>query len=124
VFSKITEIGSISTQARLFLLICGILLCVWALRSARERTLLVSMSSLFTGIGLGMLFFAIFPRFFDRISYVVGIKYPPLLYLILGLLIFMVITAHLASRLSLVDQRCRRLAQEIALLTSAREKPE
>jgi hypothetical protein len=124
VFTRIAEIGSISTQARLFLLVCGFLLCLWALRRLRDRTLLVSMCSLFMGIGLGMLFFALFPAFFDGVSRWVGIKYPPLLYLILGLLIFMAITAHLASRLSLVDQRCRRLAQEMALLTVARKKAE
>jgi hypothetical protein len=116
--------GSISPQARIFLLACGLFLCFWALRRARERSLLVSMCSLFISIGAGMLLFALFPRFFDRISYLVGIKYPPLLYLILGLLIFMVLTAHLASRLSLVDQRCRRLAQELALLNAAKRRSE
>jgi len=116
--------GSISPQARIFLLVCGLFLCFWALRRARERSLLVSMCSLFISIGAGMLLFAIFPRFFDRISYLVGIKYPPLLYLILGLLIFMVLTAPLASRLSLVDQRCRRLAQELALLNAAKRRVE
>jgi Uncharacterized conserved protein (DUF2304) len=77
--------------------------------------LLLSIGSIFTAVGLGLVGFAAVPTLFDRVAYAVGVKYPPLLYLILLLLCLSGLLLHLASRISLLDTRCRRLTQELAL---------
>jgi hypothetical protein len=112
--------GGASIAARVFALCCGATLCVWTVQKLRKRTLLISICSLFVAIGSGLMAFAVFPGVFNRVSYALGVKYPPLLYLILAILSLLVVILHLAVRLSLVDERCRRLAQEIAL-TKAEE---
>ena len=110
----IAELGA-SLSARVFALCCGTALCFWTLYKLRKRSLLISICSLFVAIGGGLMAFAVVPGMFNRLSYVLGIKYPPLLYLILAILSLVIVILHLATRVSRVDERCRRLAQEIAL---------
>jgi hypothetical protein len=109
-------IGSVSWQARAFTFACGITLCSWTLTKLRNRALLISICSIFIAVGLGLVSFSLDPMFFDQLSYSIGVKYPPLAYLIIAILLLMVIIVLLALKLSLIDERCRRLAQELALI--------
>lgn len=121
-FAETLETGGVSTDARVFLFTCGIVLALWVILELRKRRLLVSLSLLFFTFSLGFLLFAIFPSLFNQTAYLVGIKYPPLLYLIAAIISLLVLAVHFASRLSLVDERCRRLAQEIALVRAMSEE--
>jgi uncharacterized membrane protein len=60
--------------------------------------------------------FALVPGLFDQLSYAIGIKYPPLLYIMLAVLTVLVLVLFLSAQLSVLDGRCRRLAQEISML--------
>jgi hypothetical protein len=82
----------------------------------RRRSLLVSICSFFIAVGLGLVFFSLEPELFDNIVYMLGIQYPPVAYLIFSILMLMAIIVLLARRVSIVDERCRRLTQELALL--------
>ena len=115
-FGTFTIIGSVSWQARAFTFACGITLCSWTLTKLRNRALLISICSIFIAVGLGLVSFSLAPTFFDQVSYSIGVKYPPLAYVIIAILLLMVIIVLLALKLSLIDERCRRLAQEIALI--------
>ncbi|MGO9896068.1 MAG: DUF2304 domain-containing protein [Bryobacteraceae bacterium] len=106
----------ITTEARFFILGCGVLLLIWTLVKLRNRMLLVSMSSIYLAMGLALACFALYPQGFDNLAYMVGLKYPPVLYLIVAILVLLLLSVHFGTRLSLVDERCRRLAQELALL--------
>jgi len=108
----------VSWGARVFILLCGLVVFLWVLRKLRRRELLVPICSMVLAVGLALVCFAVRPTLFDAISYAVGVKYPPLLYLILIILWLVFLVLHLAIRLSAVDARCRRLAQEIALMTN------
>ena len=101
--------------ARVFVLVLGAILVAWTLANLRRRLLLISMGSLFLAIGFLLILFGIVPNVFNQIAYGLGVQYPPLLYLIGAVVLLMLINVHLASRLSVVDLRCRRLAQELAL---------
>lgn len=100
---------------RLLVFTLGLLLCGWTLIQLRRRTLLISLSSLFITIGALLILFAFFPFAFNQFAYWLGVQYPPLLYLVGAVVILMLVNVHLASRLSMVDMRCRLLAQELAL---------
>jgi Uncharacterized conserved protein (DUF2304) len=112
-------IGSVSWQARSFTLACGIVLSLWTLTKLRNRALLVPICSLFITVGLGLITFSAAPMFFDTLAYSVGVQYPPLVYLIVAILLLMAIIVVFAIKLSSVDERCRRLAQELALMRRA-----
>ena len=115
-YRTLVMLGSVSIQARIFAFVGGLALCVWTLTKLRNRVLLISICSLFISVGLGLVCFSAVPNFFDQLSYSVGVQYPPVAYLTVTLLLVMVIIVVMALRLSLVDERCRRLAQEIALM--------
>jgi hypothetical protein len=116
--SGMTPLGHVSPEARVLIPLCGLGLCIWSLLKLRRRSLLVPTCSLFLTVGPVFIFFAAFPGFFDRLAYLIGITYPPVLYLIGCIIILMVMIIHLAFRLSLIDERCRRMAIELALLGS------
>jgi hypothetical protein len=106
--------------ARVLVLVLGLVLLAWTIANLRRRALLISMGSLFLAIGLLLILFGIVPNVFNQIAYGLGVQYPPLLYLIGAVVLLMLINVHLASRLSEVDLRCRRLAQELALRAADR----
>lgn len=112
----------VSHEARLFVLVIGIALCGWTFSRLGKRSLLLSMGSILIAVGVGLICFASFPSLFDRGAYALGIKYPPLLYLIILLLCLSGMLLHLASRISLLDTRCRRLTQELAFLQHQAQK--
>jgi hypothetical protein len=117
--SGTTSVGHVAPEARFLVLLCGLGLCAWSLLKLRRRSLLVSTCSLFLTVGAAFILFALAPGLFDWIADRSGITYPPVLYLITCVVILIVMIIHLAFRLSLVDERCRRLAIELALLGGA-----
>jgi len=118
--SGTTLTGHVAAEARVLIFFCGAGLSAWSLLKLRRRSLLVPTCTLFLAIGATFMLFAFVPGFFDRLAYWSGISYPPVLYLIGCVVILIAMIIHLASRLSLVDERCRRLAIELALLGAAR----
>jgi hypothetical protein len=115
--SGTTAIGHVAPEARVLIFLCGLGLCAWSLLKLRRRSLLVPTCSLFLAVGAAFTLFAVAPGLFDGLAYWSGISYPPVLYLIGVVVILIGMIIHLAFRLSLVDERCRRLAIELALLT-------
>src|SRR6266404_4022010 len=51
-----------------------------------------------------------------RLASLVGVRYPPILYLVGCIFVLILMIIHLAFRVSLIDERCRRMAQEMAML--------
>lgn len=115
VYATGEPLGHVSTEARVLTFLCGLGLCLWVLVKLRRRSLLAPTCSLFLTVGGVFILFAAFPNMFDRLSYVVGVKYPPVLYLMVCVLALILMIIHLAVRISLLDERCRRMAQELAL---------
>jgi hypothetical protein len=115
-------IGHISPHARVLVLLIGVGLCGWVIGKIRNRTVLIPTCSLLLAIGAGILAFAAWPSFFDRLSNLVGIAYPPVFYFLFAFIGLFLVVLHLATRLSITDERCRKLSQEIALLKAEREE--
>ena len=114
--------SGVTLEARIFVLIGGVLFMLWTVLQLRRRKLLVQISASFIGISLFFIVFALIPDFFDTIAFGLGVKYPPLLYLLGIFFLLMVLIANLASKLTVTDERCRRLVQEIALIRSELEE--
>lgn len=108
--------GHPSWEARALVFIIGLCLCSWGAGKARHRTVLIPTLTLLLAIGSGTMAFAVFPVAFDSLSFAFGISYPPVFYLLIALTALLLVILHLAIRLSLTDERCRKLSQELALL--------
>ena len=113
-------VGHISPHARVVVLLIGLGLCGWVITKIRNRTVLIPTCSLLLAIGGGILAFAAWPSFFDHLSNLAGIAYPPVFYFLFAFLGLFLVVLHLATRLSITDERCRKLSQEIALLKAER----
>ena len=105
-------------HARIVIFIFGVLLILWTISRLGRRSLMVSLGGVFLTVGAGLIGFAIVPGVFDQLAYLLGVKYPPLIYLIVALIALLALNVHLAARISLLDLRCRRLAQEVAMQTT------
>lgn len=110
-----TLLASVSWQARAFTLVCGLALCLWTLTRLKNRALLLSICLLFIAIGLGLISFSAVPALFDYTAESIGIQYPPLAYVMITIVLLMIVIVALATKVSTLDERCRRLAQELAL---------
>jgi len=114
-------LGHISPRARLLVLCIGLGLCAWVVTKMRNRTVLIPTCTLLLAVGAGILGFAAWPSFFDRLSRLLGIYYPPVFYFLFAFIGLFAVVLHLATRLSITDERCRKLSQEIALLKAAQK---
>lgn len=108
--------GHPSWEARALVSLIGLALCIWGILKARNRTVLIPTLTLLLAFGAGVMSFAVYPTAFDSLSYLLGISYPPIFYFLIALTALLVVILHLSLRLSVTDQRCRKLSQEIALL--------
>jgi peptidoglycan/LPS O-acetylase OafA/YrhL len=113
--SNMAQQTGATPHARIFIFLTGVLLLVWTLSKLRNRSLLVSLGSIFVSMAAGLIAFAIVPDLFNEFSYFAGVHYPPLLYLIGAVVVLTMLSVHLAARLSMLDVRCRRMAQQMAL---------
>jgi hypothetical protein len=116
-------LSGVTAGARLLVLLLGTLLLGWTVGQLRRRVLLIPLGALFVSISVLLVLFSFSPGIFDAVSHAVGVWYPPIFYLILTVVALMLVVLRLASRLSLVDQRCRRLAQEFAIQQTENRRP-
>lgn len=61
---------------------------------------------------------------FENLAWTLGIDYPPSL-LVLGLIVFgLIVAVHFSLKISLLEQRVTRLAQELSIMESKLESGE
>jgi len=73
-------------------------------------------------IGLGILFFGALPRIIDRVAAYLGVHYPPILLVYVGMGLLFVQQLHLFICMSKNETRIKELAQEVAILTKLLEE--
>ena len=82
-------------------------------RHIREKYAVVWMA-----VSLPMIVFAISPNLFNRLAHSVGVVNPPDLLTVLACLFLLVVCVYMSWELGRMDDRTRRLAEEVALLRS------
>lgn len=122
-FAQSSAPGGISTPAHVFIGVVTLITWLVIIRLLRHRQLRSKYALLWTVMAVALGVFALFPGLLDRISVWIGIDYPPALFLLMATgLLFLVIVEY-SVELSKLDERTRRLAEEIALLRAEQDKP-
>ncbi len=105
-------------MAMLTLMATLVIICIFisVLELIRRNRLKEKYSLLWIFSCLVLLAFSVSRDLLHYISYMIGIKYPPSLLFILGLLFLIVINVHFTTVLSELSDKNKVLSQEIALL--------
>lgn len=108
--------GGLTAEARVFVALMGISAVVFILVLLRRRQLQGKYALLWTGLAIVLGVLGLFPGLLNGVSEVVGIYYPPALFLLVACGFLFVVVIQFSWELSRLTERSRRLAEEIALL--------
>lgn len=86
------------------------------LRLVSRGVLKAKYALLWVTIGVGLVVMAALPPLLDWVADLLGVEYPPALWLMMGLAFLFVLSVHFSWELSRSEGRIRTLAEEVALL--------
>jgi len=110
-----------SDRAHLFVALTTILSLFFVVRLVRRHHLKSKYSLLWLSIGVVMIALVAFPGLLDNASYKIGISYPPATFLVLSVAVLFMVVVQFSWELSRLEDRTRRLAEEVALLRAAHD---
>lgn len=90
------------------------------LELVRRRQLREKYALLWLSVGLIGLFFSVFRGVLDGMADLLGIQYGPSALFMLAIGFLMLVAAHLSWEVSRLEDKTRRLAEEIALMNARR----
>jgi hypothetical protein len=108
-------------RIQILAIVGSVLLLAFVLELIRRKRLREEFSILWLAMGLIFLFLSIFRGLLDKVSYAIGISYPPaalFLILIIGLALILM---HFSVVISELKETQKKLVQEIGLLRAERE---
>lgn len=103
-------------RAQLFLAAVTLGSWIFIARLLRRGQLRPKYSVLWLSVGSVMVVLAISPRLLDRVSDWIGIDYAPATLFLGSTVLLLMIVAHFSWELSRLEDRTRKLAEEIALI--------
>lgn len=96
-------------------IIFGFILTFYIFSKIKKKILSEVESLLWVFASIIIILLSIFPGILDRIAIAIGIKYPPALLFLLGILILFFLTIRQEEKISVLNERIKRLAQYNAL---------
>jgi hypothetical protein len=112
------------TRLEIVLLLVAFGTVVFILELVRRRQLREKYALLWLLVGTSGMLLTIFRSALDRISLFLGIAYPPAALFLFATVFLMGVVAHLSWEVSRLEDRTRRLAEEVALLRPMRRDPD
>jgi hypothetical protein len=104
------------TRLNLVILVVTVGFVVLVVEMVRRRNLREKYALLWLGVGVLVLLLSVFRPVLDRISLVLGIEYGPSTLFLFSTLFLVGVAAHLSWEVSRLEEKTRRLAEEIALM--------
>lgn len=108
-----------SGQAHALIALVTVASLLFIARLVRRRQMRAKYSVLWLSLGLVMAILAASPRTLDRVSLAIGIGYGPTTLFLAGFILLLLVSVHFSWELSRLEERTRRLAEELALLRAA-----
>lgn len=103
-------------QARLFVILLCALVVLIVIRQIRRWNMGTELSLLWLGVALGGFLLAIAQKLADRVSFWIGIQYPPALFFLVSIVGGVFIMLRMSSTVSRLESQSKSLTQEMALL--------
>ena len=105
-----------SSRLELFVGLLTLISIVFILELVRRRQLREKYALLWLAVGAVVLVVGLSPSLLDRISGALGIEYGPSTLFLFSILFLVLVVAHLSWEISRLEEKTRRLAEEVALL--------
>ncbi len=99
----------------IYFIILAVLIVIYMLSSIRKNKLSIKTSFGWIMGALAMIVLAIFPKSLDWLSYLLGIEYPPALFLTLCVIVLFIIDFNNSKKLEEYRQKIIELAQRLAI---------
>jgi hypothetical protein len=113
--------GDLSSRGHVFIVVATTAALAYILRLVRRRRMEGRYAVLWTSVGVVLVVLAVWPGLLTTLSEVVGVHYPPTLFLLVLTGFLFVVVVHFSYELSRLQDRSRTLAEEVALLRAERE---
>ncbi|MGP0029928.1 MAG: DUF2304 family protein [Acidimicrobiales bacterium] len=104
------------TGVHIIALVSALITLTVIIRLSRHRQLPEKYAIVWLGVAVVIAFFAIFPGLFNSLAHGLGVKDPPDLLSVLGVLFLLVVCVRLSWEMGRLEDRTRDLAVEVALL--------
>lgn len=105
-----------SAKAHLLVLLVTLTSVGFIFRLVRRRQLRAKYSILWLCIGMVLVALAVSPDLLDRVSDWLGVSYGPTTFFLGAISLLFLVVIHFSWELSRLEDRTRRLAEEVALL--------
>lgn len=112
-----------SGKAHFFVGVVTIASLLFILRLVRTGKLRAKYSMLWLSVGLTLSVLAVSPQLLDHLSQLIGIAYPPTTLFIVAITLLLLIVVHFSWELSRLEERTRRLAEELAIMRCINPRP-
>jgi hypothetical protein len=109
-------LAALSPAGHAFVAVVTAASVLFVVRLVRREQLQSKYSLLWIAVAIAMAAFASFPRLLDNAAEAVGIDYPPAAFLAVAVTFLFVIVVQFSWEISRLNERTRRLAEEVALL--------
>lgn len=100
----------------IYFIILSAIVIVYMFLSIRKNKLSVSNSFLWIVFCIGLLILSIFPKSLDWLAKIVGISYPPALFLTIAVVILFVINFSYSKKIEELEKKVIDLAQELSIV--------
>lgn len=111
-----------TTTAHLFVALLTIPCLLFIAVLVRRGHLRAKYSFLWLGIGSFMVLLVSWPNLLNRLSAVAGIAYGPTLLFVCAIMLLLLIAMHFSWEISRLEERTRRLAEELALARADKQR--
>lgn len=102
----------------IFFIVLSVIIIIYTIHLVRKQHLNIKTSFFWILASIIMLILSIFPYSIDWLAKLIGIEYPPALFLTLCVVLLLIIDFNFSNKIAKLQERVTDLAQEISVLKS------
>lgn len=106
----------------IYFVILSILIILYMIISIRKNKLSVSNSFIWIVFCIALIILSIFPKSLDWLAGLVGIEYPPALFLTIAVVILFIMNFIYSKKIELLNKKVIDLAQELSIVIEKQNK--
>ena len=100
----------------IYFIVLSILIIIYTIHSVRKEHLSIKTSFIWILASLIMLLLSIFPYSIDWLARLLGIEYPPALFLTLCVVLLLILDFNFSNKVAKLQEKVIDLAQEVSVL--------